>query len=109
MTNQRAKPVLAWTIVRPDGQLASVAFPRRPDEEMLLPGERVARVEIREDDDGFTAATLRALADERDAARAEAARLRETIGEAIRCIGDGCEDEADRFLRAALAGEAGRG
>ena len=48
MTEKRAKPVLAWGIVRPDGQLASIAFPRRPDEEMLLPGERVARVEIRE-------------------------------------------------------------
>lgn len=43
---------------------------------------------------------------DRDAARAEAERLRGVIGEAIRCIGDSCEDEADRFLRSALAGGA---
>lgn len=39
------------------------------------------------------------------AAAAEAGRLRDIISEAARCIGDGCEDEADRLLRAALAGE----
>lgn len=39
------------------------------------------------------------------AAAAEAGRLRDIISEAVRCIGDGCEDEADRLLRAALAGE----
>lgn len=48
MTPPRVKPVLAWGIVRSDGRLALIAFPGRPHEEMLLPGERVARVEIRE-------------------------------------------------------------
>lgn len=37
------------------------------------------------------------------AAAAEAGQLRDIISEAVRCIGDGCEDEADRLLRAALA------
>ncbi len=52
MTPPRAKPVLAWGIVRGDGRLALIAFPDRPHEEMLLPGERVARVEIREIEEG---------------------------------------------------------
>ena len=51
MTPPRAKPVLAWGIVR-GGRLALIAFPGRPHEEMLLPGERVARVEIREIEEG---------------------------------------------------------
>lgn len=45
---RRAKPVPAWGIVHGDGRLALIAFPSRPHEEMLLPGERVVRVEIRE-------------------------------------------------------------
>lgn len=40
---------------------------------------------------------------ERDAARADVERLKDIIAEASRCIGDGCEDEADKVLRAALA------
>lgn len=40
----------------------------------------------------------------RQRAEADAARMREAAGEAIRCISDGCEDEAYRILRAALGG-----
>ena len=45
-----------------------------------------------------------AMRADRDRLAAEVARLRGHIGEAIRCIGDGCEDEADKVLRAALNG-----
>lgn len=48
VSEPRAKPVLAWGIVHGDGRLALIAFPSRPHEEMLLPGERIVRVEIRE-------------------------------------------------------------
>lgn len=44
--------MLAWGIVRGDGRLALIAFPGRPHEEMLLPDECVARVEIREIEEG---------------------------------------------------------
>jgi hypothetical protein len=36
---------------------------------------------------------------------ADVARLRGALQQAIQCIGDGCEDEADKVLRAALAGD----
>lgn len=46
-----AEPAMAWGIVR-DGKLLHVAFPRRPEDAVLLPNERQARVritEVRED------------------------------------------------------------
>lgn len=93
---QRCEDMLRALLARAEAAEAE----RDEAERLALANEDVARAAV---------AGVMALTDERDAARAEAARLRETIGEAIRCIGDGCEDEADRFLRAALAGEAGRG
>jgi hypothetical protein len=43
-----------------------------------------------------------AMASQVQEANAQVARLRDAVGEAIRCIGDGCEDEAFIILRAAL-------
>lgn len=57
----------------------------------------------------ITAATLRALADERDAARAEAASLMAVLREIDRWADrHGKEPDWLAILRAALGGEAGR-